>query len=289
MGWTQGLDLSSAAMTTSADTTTTAGAGLALWKALALGVFGGVMAGLFGVGGGIVLVPGLVLMARLPQHNANATSLVAILVTAPAALIPSASDGEVSYVAAGALAVGALVGVFGGAAAMARIPARILRLIFGVFMLVVAVRLFLPGGGDGGADGVQAALGVGVILGLGVTGLATGLLSALLGVGGGIVLVPAMVLLFGFSQHLSQGTSLAVIIPTALVGAVRHSRHGYTLWRTGFTVGAGGLVGGFAGGTLAQLLPGDALQVAFAVLLVVAGVRMISTGREPDNSRCVGG
>ncbi|MGI9018023.1 MAG: sulfite exporter TauE/SafE family protein [Euzebya sp.] len=251
---------------------------MSLPKALGLGLLGGVMAGLFGVGGGIVLVPGLVLLARMPQHRAHATSLVAILVTAPAALIPFASQDQVSWPAAAALASGALLGAVGGAEVMSRIPARRLQLLFGAFMLIVAVRLFLPGGG-GEAAAAAIAITAATVIGLVLTGLATGLLSALLGVGGGVVMVPAMIIGFGFSQLLAQGTSLAVIIPTALVGAWRHARGGYTAWRTGFTVGAGGLVGGLLGGTVAQGLPADLLQAAFAGLLVVAGVRLIKGSR----------
>jgi uncharacterized membrane protein YfcA len=111
------------------------------------------------------------------------------------------------------------------------------------------------------------------------TGLVTGLLSGLMGVGGGVVMVPAMVVAFGFGQHLAQGTSLAVIIPTALVGAWRHSHSGYTQWRLGLTVGFGGVGGGLIGGIVAQLLPADVLQAAFSVLLAVAGVRLMVPAR----------
>lgn len=248
-----------------------------LSRALALGLLAGVMAGLFGVGGGIVLVPGLVLVAGLAQHQAHATSLAAIIVTAPAALLPFAMDGAVSWPAAAALAVGSLAGAIGGAEVMRRIPADRLRVAFGVFMLLMAVRLVLPGGG--GEDGVVSLTTL-ALAGLLVTGLATGLLSALLGVGGGVVMVPAMVLGFGFGQHLAEGTSLAVIIPTAIVGAWRHGRNGYTRWRAGLTVGAGGIAGGLLGGLLAQRLPADILQTAFAVLLITAGVRLVRRGRQ---------
>ncbi len=250
----------------------------ALSRTILLGLLAGLMAGLFGVGGGIVLVPGLVLLG-VDQHRAHATSLAAIIITAPAALTPFAIDGAVSWPAAAALAVGALLGAIGGADVMTRIPADRLRGIFGGFMLLIAVRLVLPGGGGTSGSDVAVALGAAGVVGLGLAGVATGALSALLGVGGGIVMVPVMVIGFGFGQHLAEGTSLAVIIPTALVGAWRHTRNGYTMWRVGLTVGAGGIIGGLAGGTLAQSLPADLLQAAFAVLLVVAGVRLLRHGR----------
>lgn len=256
-------------------------ADLSLPRSLALGVVAGLMSGLFGVGGGIVLVPGLVLLARLPQHQAHATSLAAIIVTAPAALAPFAAEGAVSWAAAAPLVLGSLAGAVGGATLMHRIPAGRLRLGFGVFMLLVAVRLLLPGGAEGAGGGL---LDAGDLAVLAAVGLATGVLSALLGVGGGVVMVPAMVVIAGFSQHTAEGTSLVVIIPTALVGAWRHTRHGYTRWRVGLTVGAGGLAGGVLGGVAAQRLPADVLQAAFAVLLVVAGVQLVRRSRGADDA-----
>lgn len=247
-------------------------------RALALGLAAGLMAGLFGVGGGVVLVPGLILLAALPQHAAHATSLAAIIITAPAALAPFAAEGAVSWPAAAALTVGALVGAVGGADVMKRIPAAGLRRLFGAFMLLVAIRLLIPAGEAPVAD-AGVALGAGAIVGLGATGLLTGLLSALMGVGGGVVMVPAMVLGFGFGQHLAEGTSLAVIIPTALVGAWRHSRNGYTRWRLGLVVGAGGVLGGVVGATLAQRLDPQVLQGAFALLLVITALRLLRSGR----------
>lgn len=258
-------------------------------RAVALGVLAGVMAGLFGVGGGVILVPGLVLLAGLVQHQAHATSLAAIIITAPAALLPFAVEGAVSWPAAAALAAGAIAGAIGGADVMKRIPADGLRQLFGGFLLLVALRLVLPGTGGTEAD-AAVALGAGELGGLALTGVATGLLSALMGVGGGVVMVPAMVVLFGFGQHLAEGTSLAVIIPTALVGSWRHARNGYTRWRIGLVVGMGGIAGGLAGGSLALLLPADVLQIAFAGLLVVTGVRLVRRARtagtrgSPDRS-----
>jgi uncharacterized protein len=241
-------------------------------RALLLGVAAGLLSGLFGVGGGIVLVPGLLVVAHLDQHRAHATSLAAIIITAPAALAPFAAEGAVSWPAAAALAAGGILGAVAGADVMRRVPADRLRLLFGVAMVVVAVRLLLPGS----AAGASAAAGLSAlaVTALAATGLGTGLLSALLGVGGGVVMVPVMVLAFGFDQHLAEGTSLAVIVPTAVVGAWRHARSGYTRWRLGLVVGAGGVAGGLAGGVLAQRVPADGLQAAFAALLAVVGLRL---------------
>ncbi|MDJ0498416.1 MAG: sulfite exporter TauE/SafE family protein, partial [Acidimicrobiia bacterium] len=82
------------------------------------------------------------------------------------------------------------------------------------------------------------------VIGFVVLGLATGVLASTLGVGGGIIFVPSLVVFFGFEQHIAQGTSLAVILPTAIVGAYLHSKRGRVEWRAAFLIAAGGVVGG---------------------------------------------
>jgi uncharacterized membrane protein YfcA len=240
---------------------------------LALGLAAGVMSGLFGVGGGVVLVPGLVLLLGLAQHTAHATSLAAIIVTAPAAAAGFVGEGAASWGAAGAIAIGAILGAYGGAALMHRISPARLRQAFAVLMLLAAARLVVsvPAIGGEGAPELSAR----VLAGLAVLGLAAGALSALMGVGGGVIMVPAMVLLLGFGQHVAEGTSLLVIVPTALVGAARHAKRGYTRWRLGLLVGAGGVLGGLLGAQIALALSAVWLQRLFAVLLAWTGLRLL--------------
>ncbi|MFQ5948281.1 MAG: sulfite exporter TauE/SafE family protein [Acidimicrobiia bacterium] len=112
--------------------------------------------------------------------------------------------------------------------------------------------------------------------GLVAVGLVAGGLSAILGIGGGIVFVPALVVLFDFGQHLAQGTSLAVIIPTTIVGAVVHARGGRVDWRLAIPVGAGGIAGGLLGARLALALEGSVLRRIFAAFLVLVAARMLT-------------
>lgn len=241
-----------------------------------LGVGAGVLSGLFGVGGGIVIVPGLVLLLRVEQHVAHATSLAAILLIAPAALIGFVREGAVDYRAAALLAAGAVLGALAGAGLLHRLSANRLRQVFAVFLLVTAVRLAVP---TSAASGGEPDLHAMALAGLLALGLLAGALSALLGVGGGIVMVPALVLLFGFGQHLAEGTSLLVIVPTALVGAVRHDGRGYTDWRLGSVVGLGGIAGGVIGAQTALALSSRTLQVLFALFVAAIGVQMLVAGR----------
>lgn len=107
-------------------------------------------------------------------------------------------------------------------------------------------------------------------------GVVVGLIASTLGIGGGVVFVPSLVVFFEFSQHMAQGTSLAVILPTAIVGAFAHGRRGRVDWRVAGLIASGGILGGLAGSAAALSLDPDMLRRLFAVLLVVVGVRLLS-------------
>lgn len=115
------------------------------------------------------------------------------------------------------------------------------------------------------------------VLGFVILGLATGMLASTLGIGGGIIFVPALVVFFGFEQHIGQGTSLAVILPTAVVGAYLHAKRGRVVWRVALLVAAGGIVGGLLGAWAALSLDPDLLRRLFAGLLVIIAIRMFNS------------
>src|SRR5687768_6492008 len=91
-------------------------------------------------------------------------------------------------------------------------------------------------------------------------------------------MVPFMVLALGFDQHLAQGTSLAVIIPTALAGAAAHPKRGFVDLRVAAFLGAGGVLGVLAGSQAALAINGGTLRVVFGFVLIVLGARLILQG-----------
>ncbi len=117
------------------------------------------------------------------------------------------------------------------------------------------------------------------------TGLAAGVLAGLLGVGGGILMVPAMVLLLGYGQHVAQGTSLLVIIPAALVGSWSHHRHGRFAMRDAAALALGGIVGAMIGSLTALSIEGEALRRVFALFLLVSGLRIVLTKTRVQSSQ----
>jgi len=108
-----------------------------------LGLAAGTLGGMFGVGGGIIMVPGLVLWIGLSQHQASATSVTAIIATGSAAIVRFAIDGEVVWDAAAWIVIGALIGAYVAARFMERIPAVWLARGFFVLVMTAAVRMWV--------------------------------------------------------------------------------------------------------------------------------------------------
>lgn len=246
----------------------------AVIPSLLVGLVGGLVSGLFGVGGGLVLVPLLVMVLGLSQHYAHSTSLAAVWIMAAAGAAVFAWGGSVLPLAALSLTVGGIVGAFVGSAVMHRLSdARLGQAFAALLLLAAGWMLINPGGGA-----VSLLTGQSRILDLAAfagTGLVAGVTSSLFGVGGGIIMVPVMTLVLGVSQHAAEGTSLLAIVPISLVGALRQHRHGYTDWRLGTTLGLAGAIAGGVGAAVALQLPEAVLQRLFAALLAVSGIRLL--------------
>jgi len=115
-----------------------------------------------------------------------------------------------------------------------------------------------------------------ILLLIGVIGLVGGLLSGPFGIGGGLVIVPGLVLLAGFSMTQAAGTSLAaLLLPVGLLGAIEYWRAGQVDIRAAVIIAGGLLVGAFFGARLATSLPADTVQRAFGAFLLVVGARLL--------------
>ena len=106
-------------------------------------------------------------------------------------------------------------------------------------------------------------------------GLVAGFLAGLLGIGGGVLMVPAMALVLGFDQHVAQGTSLLVIIPAALTGSFAHYRRGRLVLRDAITLAAGGVIGAVVGSVFALSLEDELLRRLFAGFLLIVAIRIL--------------
>ncbi len=125
------------------------------------------------------------------------------------------------------------------------------------------------------------------IVGLVVLGLVAGMFAASLGIGGGIIFVPVLVSVFGFSQLDAQGTSLAVIVPTAIIATIGHMRANRVVWRVALFTGAAGIAGALIGSQVAYLVDEALLRRIFALVLAGLAVRMALRARNIRPGRSV--
>ncbi|WP_092666647.1 sulfite exporter TauE/SafE family protein [Agrococcus carbonis] len=242
-----------------------------IFALVGIGLLSGFLSGMFGIGGGIVIVPLLVLLAKFPRRLAAGTSLGAIV---PAALVGVASYaalGNVDWLVALILVVGSVAGAQVGAHLLHKLPVQAIRWAFIVFLAAVAVSLFLivP------SRDAELELDVLPIIGLVVLGFVTGVLSGILGVGGGIVIVPMLILLFGLGDVAAKGTSLAMMIPTAISGTIGNLRRKNVDLVAALIVGLAACVTTALGAAAAVALDPQTASIIFGAFLVVLIVRLV--------------
>jgi uncharacterized membrane protein YfcA len=238
-----------------------------------VGAAAGLLSGLLGIGGGIVLVPGLIWAAGLDRHTASGTSLVAILPIAMVAAITYAvaPGGAFDPEASAIFVVGSLAGAVLGARVNARVSERALRLAMAALLLIFGLRLVIPlGFGTGKEDLPLDALHVALLVYLGVQG---GFLAGLLGVGGGAIAI-AVFAAIGVNQVLAQGIAITATIPTVVVAALQHRRQGTLAPREGLLAGLVGMAFVIPAAFVAFAVPVEVLRTGFGVFLLIGGYRM---------------
>ncbi|MET4158565.1 sulfite exporter TauE/SafE family protein [Agromyces sp. PvR057] len=242
------------------------------YGALALvGAAGGLLSGAFGVGGGILMVPLLIVAAGMDQRRATATSLAAIVPASIAGSITYLANGQVDLVAALFVALGGIIGSWFGAWLLRRLPIVWLRWLFVALLVAVAVRMLLVvperGGGHVGFDLLPD-------LALFALGIGVGIASGLFGIGGGAIMVPAFIAFFGMGDLMAKGTSLAVMIPTAISGTVSNTRAKLVDLREALVVGIAATIASFAGVAIAFVLSPEWSARLFAAFVVIAAVQL---------------
>jgi len=250
-----------------------------------VGVLGGFLSGLFGVGGGFIIVPLLTLLAGFDLKRAAATSLTAIFLTSVAGVIGYATSGGVMWLAALILAVGSSIGSFVGAKLLKVIPVTVLTWIYVAILAVLAVRLAFVGNASGSTN---PSLTPWEIVLLALLGLVSGLLAGLFGVGGGVLVVPLLIVVFGFANFLAKGTSLVMLIPASLIGTWVNARNRMVDMRAAIVIGVIAAAVSYLGVMVAKVVPEWLSNAMFAVLILFTATQFaIRAIRAQQGSRPV--
>lgn len=249
------------------------------WLGLvAVGIAAGFFSGLFGIGGGMVVVPALVAFLGMQHHRAIGTSLLAIVPAVLAGVVSYAAAGSVDWLAAVAVAVGAVAGAWIGNLLLPRIPRRVAQWTFVAFVLVMAISLFVVVPDRGTVPAWDAWR----LAGLVVLGLVAGALASILGIGGGGVIVPVLMLAFGMSDLDAKGTSLAMLVPGVMTGLVGNLRRRNVDVRAGLVIGVVAFLVTPLGAWVAHLVSAEAGSILFGCFLLVIAATMIHQATRPE-------
>lgn len=248
---------------------------------LATGLGAGVFSGMFGIGGGVIIVPVLIVFFAFTAVEAVATSLAALLL--PVGIFAVGAyyrAGLMDVRGAALLALGLLVTNLLGAEIAISLPGDTLKQVYGAFLIVMGWRFAEPrkrlgivkgAPATAQANRMQAPWHIPLMI-----GLVAGVFSGMFGIGGGAVIVPALVALVNYDQKYAVGTSLgALLLPVGLPGVVRYYSAGLLDIATAAPVAVGLAAGALFGARLAISLPSATVRQLYGVFLMVLGAWFI--------------
>ena len=239
---------------------------------LVLGAALGALGGLFGIGGGLIAIPVLSLFFGLDEQHAQGTSLAMVAPNVMVGLWNYAKRGDLERRVALLLGGSAVLFTFVGALYATRVAGPGLRYAFGGFVAVLGIyfayrALRAPRGAP--TPGARLAWGW-----TAVVGALGGVLSGIFSVGGAVLAVPVLTLLFGYGQTAAQGLALALVAPGTIVGIATYALAGDVDWAIGIPLALGGVLFVRHGVALAHRLPERALRLLFCGLLGVTAVAL---------------
>jgi len=237
--------------------------------ALLMATMIGVSLGLLGSGGSIITLPVLVYIAGIPVGEAVGMSLVIVGGTSGVGTLLNVRQGSFDFKAGAFFAVSGAVGAFVGAKFTHPVSGPALLLLFGALMLAVGARMLLKK--EGAAPSQRCRLWRCLGAGVGV-----GVLTGFIGVGGGFLILPALVFFAGLEMKPAIGTSLAIIAVNCLGGLAGQLRYVHLHWPLALAFLAAAVAGMFAGAALAGRLPASTLRRGFAWSVLLLGLALIA-------------
>lgn len=262
---------------------------------LVTGIAAGVFSGMFGIGGGVIIVPVLIVFLSFTPVSAIATSLAALML--PVGLLAVLAYHRQKLVdlrSSGLIALGLLTTSFIGASITLSLPADTLKQVYGIFLVVMGWRFAEPrkylrerqavlaaqtaGAGTASVSGdtvvmnandAEAKVPWHTVL---IIGLVAGVLSGMFGIGGGVVIVPALVGLLKYDQKLAVGTSLgALLLPVGLPGVLNYYQAGQLDPAVALPVALGLAIGALGGARIALGLPSKTVKRLYGLFLMIVG------------------
>jgi len=243
---------------------------------LASGMLVGFSLGLVGGGGSILAVPLMVYVVGVPEpHVAIGTSAIAVAANAAINLSNHARGGTVVWSCALIFAAAGIVGAFCGSLLGKMLGGQKLLVLFALVMLAIALLMLKTRAKVGASDVKMSMTNLPAIVGL---GLATGTLSGFFGIGGGFLIVPALMLATGMSIMNAVSSSLVAVTAFALTTALSYAWSGLVFWGLAGQFLAGGIAGGLAGTRSARLLAErrGALNIVFAAVIIAVALYMLA-------------
>jgi uncharacterized membrane protein YfcA len=236
----------------------------------------GLLLGLIGGGGSILAVPMLLYVVGVPQpHLAIGTSAVAVAANAVVSVVNHARAGSVKWRCAVAFAISGGLGALAGSTLGKMVDGQRLIVLFALLMLVVAALMLLRRHARGVPDVRLSPENAPLLIGL---GLGSGALAGFFGIGGGFLIVPALIFATGMPILNAVGTSLFAISVFGLATALNYARSGLVDWRLAGVLIAGGVAGSLVGARAAPRLAArkGAMNVGFAIMIGVIAVAMLA-------------
>jgi len=231
-----------------------------------LALIAGIVFGIFGAGGSILLVPILVYVLEVPVKSALGMSLFILMLTGFSATLAHARSQNVRWMIGVRWALSGLAGAYVGGRVAEFIPEQVLLTVFAGVVVVAALAMIWRRTPKPTRDPrdipMLRVIGIGLVLGF---------LTGIIGVGGGFLLVPALVLLCGLDVKHAIGTSLLIIAINSLGGFLGFAAHEDFYWRLTLIVAAFNIVGSLVGERIGKPLPAHRLRPAFGVFLLVVG------------------
>jgi uncharacterized protein len=240
---------------------------------LILGTLTGTLSGLLGIGGGLLMVPALTILG-VPLVQATATSLVGVFLSAFSGSVQNLRTGDLNWRVSLVLAAFGIFTAQAGAWLGDRIPDHWLSLAFAGLLLLTIYLMNLRQSLKTRPTPANVYPTPRFAPTAGI-GLLAGLLSGLLGVGGGLVMVPLQMLFLSEPIKSAIRTSLGAIVAIAISALAQHAWNGNVLWIPGLCLGVGGIVGAQLGSRLLPKLPDRTVNLMFRVTLILLAIYMV--------------